>query len=77
MGGQNILKKFFWPYPVACGISVSYPGIEPTPPALEAWSLNHWTPREVPEYNLLLPPLSTVICNSGQNILVTYHALSP
>ena len=24
------------------------PGIEPAPPALEAWSLNHWTTREVP-----------------------------
>ena len=34
---------FFWP----CGILVPPPGIEPTPPAVEAWSLNHWTAREV------------------------------
>ena len=27
---------------------VLVPGIEPTPPALEAQSLNHWTAREVP-----------------------------
>ena len=27
---------------------VSWPGIEPRPPALGAWSLNHWTTREVP-----------------------------
>ena len=24
------------------------PGIKPMPPAVEAWSLNHWTTREVP-----------------------------
>ena len=38
---------FFWPHRVACGILVPLPGIEPTPPAVEAWSLNHWTAREV------------------------------
>ena len=32
-----------------CGIIVPRPGIEPVLPALEAWSLNHWTAREVPE----------------------------
>ena len=32
----------------ACGILVPWPGIEPASPALEAWSLNHWTAREVP-----------------------------
>ena len=31
---------------MAYGILVPQPGIEPTPPALEAQSLNHWT-REV------------------------------
>ena len=24
------------------------PGIKPAPPAVEAWTLNHWTAREVP-----------------------------
>ena len=33
---------------MACGILVLQPGIEPVPPAVEAWSLNHWTSREVP-----------------------------
>ena len=33
---------------MACGISVLPPGIEPVPPVMEAWSLNHWTTREVP-----------------------------
>ena len=31
-----------------CGILVPQPGIEPTPPAVEAQSLNHWTTSEVP-----------------------------
>ena len=29
-------------------ILVPGPGIEPAPPALEAWSVNQWTAREVP-----------------------------
>ena len=33
----------------ACWILVPRPGIKPTPPAVEARSLNHWTAREVPE----------------------------
>ena len=37
----------FWPYHTGCGILFPWPGIEPAPPAVEAWSLNHWTPREV------------------------------
>ena len=32
----------------ACGIIVPHPGIEPSPPALEAQSLNHQTARKVP-----------------------------
>ena len=28
--------------------AVPRPGMERTPPAVEAWSLNHWTAREVP-----------------------------
>ena len=46
------LKKFlsyFWPGCKACGILVPRPGIAPAPPAVEAWSLNHWTAREVPD----------------------------
>ena len=39
----------FWLSPtVASGILVPWPGIEPMPPALEAWCPNHWTTREVP-----------------------------
>ena len=38
---------FFWPLHVACGIP--WPGIEPGPPAVEAWSPNHWTAKESPQ----------------------------
>ena len=36
------------------GILVPQPGIKPAPPALEVWSLNHWTTREVPSVSLKL-----------------------
>ena len=39
---------FFWPRCTACRILVPRPGIEPTPPAVEVRSLNHWTAREFP-----------------------------
>ena len=31
----------------------SQTGIEPMPPALKAWSLNHWTTREFPVVHIL------------------------
>ena len=34
---------------MACRILVPQPGIDPTPPALETQSLNHWISREVPK----------------------------
>ena len=36
---------FVFGYTVACGILVSYPGIECGPLAVRAWSPNHWTNR--------------------------------
>ena len=38
---------------VSCGILVPRPGVQPAPPAVEAWSLNHWTTREVPKWLFL------------------------
>ena len=38
----------FWPRREACEILVPQPGTEPVPPAVEEWSLNHWTAKEVP-----------------------------
>ena len=31
----------------ACKMLVSGPGVQPTSPAVEVWSLNNWTTREV------------------------------
>ena len=36
------------------GISVPQPGLEPMPPAVEAWSPNHWTTREFPDISSFL-----------------------
>ena len=44
----SLVFFFFWPHLAACRILVPWPGMEPTPPAVEAWNLNHWTAREVP-----------------------------
>ena len=41
------IKITFWPHREACGNLVPGPGIKPTTPALEAWSLTYWTTREV------------------------------
>ena len=42
------LSVCLWPHYVACGILVLQPMPETVPPAVEVWSLNHWTTREVP-----------------------------
>ena len=39
---------FFGLHLMPCGFLAPRPGIKPVPPALETWSLNHWTIREVP-----------------------------
>ena len=36
---------------------VPQPGLEPGPPALGAWSITHWTTREVPPFYHLLAVL--------------------
>ena len=38
----------FWPRCAACRTLVPWPGIEPVPPSVEAYNLNHWNAREVP-----------------------------
>ena len=42
----------------ACEILVPQTGIQPKPPAVEAWSLNHYTTREVPCIYFKLPQIS-------------------
>ena len=43
---KNKTFFFFKLHPVACGM-IPDQGVEPVPPALESWSLNHWAAREV------------------------------
>ena len=50
------VRGIFFFLVAACGLLVAacmwdlvpWPGIEPRPPALGAWSLTHWTTREIP-----------------------------
>ena len=44
---KNIGLLFFCLCPRACGSLVPGPQIEPSPPAVEVWSLNHWITREI------------------------------
>ena len=43
-----IIFFFFCLHRGACGILVPWSGIEPSPSAIKAQSLNHWTPGEFP-----------------------------
>ena len=64
----NFLFHFiFWH--TACGILVPRPGIEPAPPALEAWSLNHWTSREALKayINKISVEQHKIICIQGSD----------
>ena len=45
----------------ACGIK--FPGIEPTPPALEAWHLNPWTTRKVSSVCFITPEPLNLDCS--------------
>ena len=54
---RNLHFRFFSFFYFGCttryaGILVPRPGIEPSPPAVEARSLNHWTAREVQETSI-------------------------
>lgn len=56
---SSVLFCFFlWLSHMTCGILVPRPEIKPSPPALEAGSLNLWTSREAPllsSWKLALP----------------------
>ena len=45
-----LLLSMFWLRHMACRLLGPQLGMEPMPSAVEAWSLNHWTTREVPEF---------------------------
>ena len=50
----------------ACGILASWPGIEPSPPAQQVCSLNHWTARKV--LSLLFQLLYQICSRSSPEI---------
>ena len=56
--GECSMRAFLGEEPQrkACAILAPHPGMEPLPPAVEAWSLNQWTTREV-----LFPTLYVLI----------------
>ena len=45
----NYFFLFLWLRHVAYRILVAQPVIKHVPPAVEAWSLNHWTTTQVPQ----------------------------
>ena len=49
----GFLFFFFWLQQAACRILVLWPGIEHSPSAVKAQSLNHWTAKEVPALEFL------------------------
>lgn len=53
----NLWDLFFFSLcQIACGILVSWPGIERVPSAVEAQNPHHWTAREVPRRFILKVP---------------------
>ena len=51
---HRVSRLAFYFAHVACGILVPQPGTKLAPLALAAWSLNHWTTREVPLCSILI-----------------------
>ena len=69
---------FFFLHHTACGILLPRPVIEPVPPALEVWSLNHWATREVRHMIALLTlPMDLHFCFSKAAVLMLEHASKP
>ena len=72
----------FWSCPAAYGILVPPAGMEPTPPALEAQSLNHWITSEIPStsfHSSLCPSIQTSSKNthwSAEWELIALHLLT-
>ena len=52
----SLSVSLFWLHHTACGILIPWPGIEPGPLAVNAWSPNHWTTRELPSIMFFLNP---------------------
>ena len=62
---------------MAYGILVPWPGIEPMPPAVEAWCLNDWTTRDVPDWVFLYPKcLAQPLAHSRSSINICWIKFS-
>ena len=70
------MNIFFWPHHVACGILVPRPGIWPMPPALEVWSLNHWTTREVPVTHMNILQTKAIHAKFWKSYSFKWHKMS-
>ena len=66
-----------WPLCTACGILVPQTGIEPRTPAMETWSLNHWTAREVLCLGTFEPSWAYLFTETlylfSHQVLLTFH----
>ena len=51
---------------VACGILVPQPRTQPEPPAVETWSPNHRTTREVPDFHFFKLQYSCTVLHKLQ-----------
>ena len=69
------LLLFFWPCCMVNGILVSQSGMDSMPPAVEMWSLDHWTAKEVPGLITGSLYFFTPYSASGiyQSVLCTYE----
>ena len=47
-------------------------GIEPVPPTVEVWSLNHWTAREIPS----LDPWTMQVRTVGDHLYVNFFSIN-
>ena len=58
---KNIYLFIMWPYHVACGILVSWPGIESVRLAMNLQSYNHWTTTEFPAKDILMHKIEAAV----------------
>ena len=71
--GECLMRAFLGEDPqcMACAILAPHPGMEPLPPAVEAWSLNQWTTREV-----LFPTLYVLIFKNWLYFQASWYIFS-
>ena len=55
-----VFALFFWSCSAGCGILVPWPGTEPGPSAVRAWSPKYWTSRKSP-FMLMLTVMIAVV----------------